>query len=157
LVDSLEEIPEPLDRQRAAALLADKDLVVVVRGDVSACQEVLAALLDEQIPAVIVSPPDVEPRSGVAMMLEVRVAEQDLEPAVYLLQEEWEELLAQDGLHFPSLDDKTAPQEASTATDGPPACPACGSTKPLVEGACPECGLFLGETEDVVDEDEPEG
>jgi hypothetical protein len=46
-----------------------------------------------------------------------------------LLRSDWGELLARDG---------AAPIDLSGD-----ACPACGCTAPLVEGACSDCGLQL--------------
>jgi hypothetical protein len=53
-------------------------------------------------------------------------------------------------LHFASLRDAARPGEAGAFREGAAevnldgdACPACGCTLPLTEGACADCGLQL--------------
>jgi len=62
-------------------------------------------------------------------------------PKVYqLLQNRWSEELAREGL-APVL---AKPPANEAAQRGGVTCPACGTTAPLVDGACSDCGLFLG-------------
>ncbi|MBW2277444.1 MAG: hypothetical protein JRF63_08130 [Deltaproteobacteria bacterium] len=52
------------------------------------------------------------------------------------MRSEWEQELAREGL---------VPIEAEASTaEGAVACPACGTTAPLIDGACSDCGLALG-------------
>lgn len=97
LVQTLDEVPAPLTPDRAQEELKDKELVGIVRGGVSACKEVCEALLSLQIPTIIAPAEEVDPRSGVAMVLDVLVAQEDLENAIGRLTAEWEELLQKDG------------------------------------------------------------
>lgn len=143
LVATLEDIPPPMTPERAAEILTDRELVVVVRGDVASCQDVAQALLECQVPAVIATPEDVDPQSAIAMMLEVLVAEEHVNEAARLLHEDWAAMLDRDGLEFPALEQEEQSQEASEEQEQL-ACPGCGSTEPLQDGQCPECGLFLG-------------
>ncbi len=54
------------------------------------------------------------------------------------MRREWEEDLAQSGLAPVA----TTPP-AGEGADGV-SCPACGTTAPLADGACSDCGLTLG-------------
>ena len=139
LVENIEDIPEPLNEETVAQRLKDKELSAVVRGGVEACKEVHAALLIEQIPAIIRTPEDVEGFSAVAMVLEVVVAKEELERAVHLLQADWHDMMDRDGLEF-----SVAGVGVEADEDEEPPCPGCGSTQPLEDGVCPECGLNLG-------------
>jgi hypothetical protein len=52
-----------------------------------------------------------------------------------LLRSDWEQELARSGLAY------TAPKQG---VEGGVNCPACGTTAPLEDGACSDCGLTLG-------------
>jgi hypothetical protein len=54
-----------------------------------------------------------------------------------LLKEEWEDELKRSGLTPVEMKPKEGNQGGVT-------CPACGTTAPLVNGECSDCGLFLG-------------
>lgn len=140
LVEHIEDIPEPMTEERVAQLMKGHGLVAVVRGSVEACKEVHRALLQEQIPAVVRTPEDAESFAAVAMILEVAVPEEAIERAVELLRADWHEMLSRDGLDFAlgQTADEVGGEEE-------PACPACGCTKPLEDGLCPDCGLNLGD------------
>ncbi|MCU0662091.1 MAG: hypothetical protein MUC50_07165 [Myxococcota bacterium] len=53
-----------------------------------------------------------------------------------MLRSDWENELARSGLS------PVRPKEAKT--QGGVTCPACGTTAPLVDGECSDCGLALG-------------
>jgi hypothetical protein len=53
-----------------------------------------------------------------------------------LLNRQWAEELEKSGLSF-------VPQEYKGDGSGV-TCPACGTTAPLEDGACSDCGLMLG-------------
>lgn len=139
LVDSMEEIPEPLSDEHVAEMLRDRPVLPVVRGGVEACKEIRDALLMEQIPAVIRTPEDMESFAAVAMVLEVAVLEEDLPRSVAALQADWHDMLSRDGLQF-----AVGGISEEVGEDEELACPGCGSTKPLENGECPDCGLNLG-------------
>lgn len=143
LVDSLEDVPEPITEDNAVEYLRGKELAVLVRGDLDSCREVCNALLQEQVPAIIAPYDENVPSARLAMLLDVLVAEEDVERAVTLLQADWHDMLERDGLQWLGVG---APEEEAEE-DGPLACPACGSTAPLVDGCCPDCGLYLGDEE----------
>jgi len=54
----------------------------------------------------------------------------------HLLHSDWERELERSGL-IP-----VAPKQGAM-TEGGVTCPACGTTAPLVDGACSDCGLTL--------------
>lgn len=139
LVERVEDIPEPLTEERLVELLKDRKLVAVVRGGIEACKEVLGALLQEQIPAVIRTPEDTGSFAAVAMVLEVVVPEEEIPRAAEMLQADWHDMLSKDGLDF-----ALAGISREVDEEEEPACPGCGSTEPLEDGVCPECGLNLG-------------
>jgi len=56
------------------------------------------------------------------------------------MRSRWEEELARNGLGFVA----PKPPETAAAAEGGVTCPACGTTAPLVDGACSDCGLMLG-------------
>ncbi len=140
LVETIEEVRGRLTPEKAAELLEGASLRAVVRGDLPACREVQAALLQEDIPALLRVPEDYDPQPGTAAVLEVVVSEASYDAAVTALVEDWHEMLERDGLDWLSaLQDRE---------EDVPACPACGCTDPLVDGSCPDCGLYLGEEPD---------
>lgn len=61
--------------------------------------------------------------------------ESDVPKLAGMLRTEWEDELARDGLGY--VQPKAGPADGVT-------CPACGTTAPLVDGACSDCGLMLG-------------
>ena len=64
------------------------------------------------------------------------VEEADAPKLAGLLRHDWDDALARDGLGF------VQPKATSPQEGGVP-CPACGTTAPLDEGACSDCGLTL--------------
>ncbi len=65
------------------------------------------------------------------------VREQDIGRVQALLREEWDAMLATEGVVSSAAD-----VDLEAGPDEPP-CPACGTAAPLVEGACADCGLQL--------------
>ncbi|MCK9463515.1 MAG: hypothetical protein M0R80_28165 [Proteobacteria bacterium] len=55
------------------------------------------------------------------------------------MQDDWKKELERNGLSCAV----EPPPPAGSARDGV-TCPACGTTAPLVDGACADCGLVLG-------------
>lgn len=68
------------------------------------------------------------------------VEEADIGKFAALMKEQWEVELARNGLAPVRA---KPPSDAANAGDGV-TCPACGTTAPLVAGACSDCGLVLG-------------
>ncbi|MCP4603691.1 MAG: hypothetical protein GY847_24765 [Proteobacteria bacterium] len=57
-----------------------------------------------------------------------------------MMQTQWQDELARNGLAFVA----PKPPQNETEVQNGITCPACGTTAPLVDGACSDCGLFLG-------------
>jgi hypothetical protein len=53
------------------------------------------------------------------------------------MQQRWLDMVAREGTGAPVL-------AAHGDGDGEPPCPACGTAAPPVDGACSDCGLYLG-------------
>jgi hypothetical protein len=64
------------------------------------------------------------------------VEEADAPRLAQLLRSDWEEELARNGLTH------VAPRLGAADANGV-TCPACGTTAPLDDGACSDCGLML--------------
>lgn len=72
---------------------------------------------------------------GCAPKMQLLVAKEDVERVAHLLDQRWKTLLAREGTA--DIDDASAPEGEH------PPCPACGTSAPLVAGACSDCGLQL--------------
>jgi hypothetical protein len=75
--------------------------------------------------------------------MQLLVLEKDVERVQQLLARDWLDAVEREGLV--SLKVGPAPKGDGAPGDGPLACPACGCAAPLKDGACSDCGLFLGE------------
>lgn len=65
--------------------------------------------------------------------MELLVEERDTGLFAAMMQDDWREMLAREGL-----------ATADAGDDASPRCPACGAEGARVDGACPDCGLHLG-------------
>lgn len=75
---------------------------------------------------------------GCAPKMQLLVAPDDVPRVAQLLRDRWNVLLEREGV------EGEGSTLATAAADGEhPACPACGTAAPLVEGACSDCGLQL--------------
>ena len=78
---------------------------------------------------------------GCTPKAQVLVRRDDVPRVMTLLQLDWIEAAEREGTLDPELMAKLRAAQASSDTDPP--CPACGTTAPLVNGACSDCGLQL--------------
>lgn len=142
-----EDLPVHMSDQEIIAAMSEEELVSVFEGPLQALKPVQTRLLEAGIPAALRQGEELKTEMGLFIKLQLVVRKDDLEKVAGLVGEEYRENLRREGL----LDVATSeglehPQsDASEETDGDLACPACGCTDPLVEGECPECGIFLGE------------
>lgn len=137
---SVAEIKRKIDSPRAA--LEGVPKVAVIHAGIAACREIERALLDDGIPCYVEADADEgEPLSvGGAMKVGVIVAESDVPKVGELLKRRFEDLVKKEGVgsfNVAAIDLSAAEIE----------CPACGHKGPLAEGACGDCGLFLGAPE----------
>lgn len=77
---------------------------------------------------------------GCGAKVQVMLHPEDVERAQNLMRNEWLEAVKAEGISLPVMAD--APADANADSDSL-TCPACGTTAPLVEGACSDCGLQL--------------
>ena len=146
------DLPELLSDDEVLAALSEDELVSVARGPVEWCREVQDKLLAERIPAAIRQVDDEVAAAGHMLILQVIIRSDDGLRATAVFDKELRENLGRDGLEWSGMlndprgdqEGEGADEEASEA-EGPMACPACQSTEKLVDGECPDCGLYLGE------------
>jgi hypothetical protein len=141
LVDpaEVEAKKKQLDSPRRA--LENVPKVAVLHAGIAACREIERAILAEGIPCYVEA--DAEEGEALApgaLKVGVIVAEADLPKVGDLLRRRFEDLIAKEGVGSFN----TAAIDLSAAEVQ---CPACGHTGPLDEGACADCGLFLGAPE----------
>jgi hypothetical protein len=144
-VDLVEEadLSEMMTDEEVIASMAEEDLVPIRRGSIEGCREIQAKLLEQRIPAAIHEAQDEVSEAGHFRILQVVVRKDDAEQAVEVLEGDWVRDALQEGLldDMESVRGKVA--EDVDDGDAEPACPACGCTKPLKKGRCPDCGLHL--------------
>ncbi len=126
-----------MDRTAADSLLVDVELVPVLEAVISGARELERQLLARDIPVLLAKPP---PKAccgsgcGCGSKLQLLVREDDVPKVGQLMHGEWLQALEREGLTF---------ELPKAAEEGALACPACGFTGPMVEGACGDCGLQL--------------
>ena len=133
-----------MDRTTADQLLADVELVPALEGVVSAARELERTLLGLEIPVLLAAPPKKACCGGgcaCASKLQLLVRADDVPRVGEFMRREWLEAVAREGVDPSSL--VQLGTAAPGGVEGPLACPACGFTGELVEGACGDCGLQL--------------
>jgi uncharacterized protein YbaR (Trm112 family) len=113
---------------------------VIPQPSLTACRELEAALLDAGIDCythVEEADADVALGSAAALQYAVVFAQDAIEDAKAAMKERFQEMVESEG--FGQLQTDPIDLEAEEVT-----CPACGTTGPLSDGECAECGLFLG-------------
>jgi hypothetical protein len=120
-------------------LLEGRKTATIAEAGLSACRELEKELLHAGIPAYTTAVEEEEANLGSAGIMKygVIIAEDDLAQASEALKDRFEALVAREGIG--SLNTEAIDLEASEVT-----CPACGHTGALDDGACADCGLFLG-------------
>jgi hypothetical protein len=115
------------------ALLADAELVPVMKAPLADLKKLRARCLEAGLP-VAMGCPDGKSCGTTTHLL---VREEDIPKVAALLRTDWQAMVAREGtaavvdLSVPVGDDEELP------------CPACGTQAPLVAGACSDCGLVL--------------
>jgi hypothetical protein len=82
---------------------------------------------------------------GCAPKMQLLVAPDDVPRVAVLLRDRWNSMLAREGVGSEDGEELNAGLAVASANSESehPACPACGTAAPLVEGACSDCGLQL--------------
>lgn len=125
-----------MTKEEALRQLEEAEVVPCVSANIADIKEVLDACLAADIPAVLDRQEDCKAHGHPCLpRIDLCVRIEDLPKVMVMMRERWQNLLDQEG----TLPDRGV---ASAEGDDPP-CPACGTVAPLVNGACPECGLQL--------------
>jgi hypothetical protein len=128
-----------MDRTAADSMLADTDLIPVLEAQVSGAKELERQLLANDIPVLLAKPP---PKAccggscGCGSKLQLLVREADVPKVGQFMQSEWVRALEREGMGGGLV-------QLGVEVEGPLACPACGFTGAMVDGACGDCGLQL--------------
>jgi hypothetical protein len=120
--------------------LEGKETIVVPQVNLASCRELEKLITAAGYPCFtqsVEADADVALGSSAAMMYGVVVAAADVDAIRAHLKGNLEATLAKQGLG-------ALQTEAIVVDSGSVKCPACGHEGPLVEGACGDCGLFLG-------------
>ncbi len=115
-------------------LSAEEEVVPVVQGNLSALRTMRERCLGAEIAAAILSVDDECGSKSCAPQLVLCIREQDIDKFRALSMQQFAEMVEREG---------TA-EGLTEATEGEELpCPGCGTTAPLVAGACSDCGLVL--------------
>ncbi|MBI1946686.1 MAG: hypothetical protein HYS27_13390 [Deltaproteobacteria bacterium] len=115
--------------------------IALVHAGLPACREIERALLADGVPCLVEAEAEEgEPLAAGAVKVGVIIAQADLQRAGELLRRRFEQLIAKEGVGSFNT-------EAIDLAAAEVQCPACGHTGALSEGACADCGLFLGAPE----------
>lgn len=137
--DQIADSKRKIDSPRAA--LEGVPVVAVVHAGIAACREFERAILEAGIPCYVeAAAEEGDPMAPGAMKVGVFVAEADLPKVGDLMQRRFADLVAKEGVG--SFNSTAIDLSASEIE-----CPACGHKGALADGACSDCGLFLGAPE----------
>lgn len=126
-----------MDRREAETVLADAELIPCTRTSIPEAKRLLDELLEEDIPATLGADASCK-TGGCAPTANVLVRAEDRDRVVAFFQRRWSSLLENEGVA-----QAFAAGGRELGDDEEPPCPACGAQAPLVDGACPDCGLQL--------------
>ena len=122
----------------AEAALEDVEVIPLFEAPLQEAKRIQERCLEIDVPALLGS--DGHCKKGCAPRAQILVREQDALRVVTLLREEWADLALREGTITPQARSGSA---GAAEGEGDPPCPACGCARPLVEGACADCGLVL--------------
>ena len=135
-----------MDAEEVELELADAELVTCLQAPIGEAKQLRDECLAADIPVLLDRGACCGTGGcGCAPKLELRARPGDLPRVTRLLQERWRQMMLREGTVSPDdlivpIMPMAAPPEAEGG-DAP--CPACGTTAPLVSGACSDCGLQL--------------
>lgn len=138
LVDELPALSDYATAEGMAALLADRELAVVMTGVHVEMQRAQRLLAGERIASVIAPEEEGDVEPGLHTRFRLLVDADAIEETAAVFRRLWRQHIDLEGI---------AGAERSMVADT--ACPACGSDVPSSAPECPECGLFLGESAEV--------
>lgn len=120
-------------------VLTNAAFVAVIEASIVDAKRLIERFQELDIPARL--GPQCCGSGGCTPKAQVLVSKEDVPRAVELLQGDWIEAMKREGTLDLSLIDKL--RAAQSDPDAEPPCPACGTSAPLVNGACSDCGLQL--------------
>jgi hypothetical protein len=120
--------------------LSGTDMVPAVEAEIPQARRIVERCREEGIHALLGRTATCS-TGGCKPKVQVMVRRADVPRVVGLLQRDWLEDAAREG----TLDEEYLGKLRAARADpsGEPACPACGTAAPLVDGACSDCGLRL--------------
>ena len=124
-----------MNKEQALSLLEDAEVVPVLSAGVMDAKEIMDACLSKDIPVFLAKPEGCGHGHSCSPKVEICARPEDVPSILRMMHERWNALLEQEG----TLEGL---QDGGAVGDEPP-CPACGTSAPLQEGACGECGLVL--------------
>jgi hypothetical protein len=135
-----------MNQDDALDALEDAEVVTCLTAAIPDAKEVLAACLEEEIPALLDRGECCSKAGcGCAPKLDLLVRPEDVPRVARLLQRRWHGMLSREGtVETWGPAEPTAGANAEPTSDAEPPCPACGHSGPLADGACAGCGLHLG-------------
>jgi hypothetical protein len=150
-----QELPPKLTDEQVVAAMAEEELASIAEGTLQGLKPVQDQLIESGIPAALRKSDEMMTEAGLFLRLELVVRKSDAEQASSRVRQALQGEVSEEMLDGIAELQQVAAQgepeegaeEGAEEAEGAPACPACGSTEPLVDGECPECGLFLGTEE----------
>jgi hypothetical protein len=131
-----------MDRSAAEAALSDAEVVPYREGPIAAVKELERACLSLEIPVLLAKGPPKACCSGggcaCGSKIQLLAREEDIPRIEEHFRAQWLELAKETAGELVQL---KAAEEVPEGAE--PACPACGTAAPLVDGACSDCGLQL--------------
>ena len=141
LVDEATAAAAAAKKADPRAALEGVPKIALVHAGLPACREIERALLAEGIPCLVEAEAEEgEPLAAGAVKVGVIIAQSDLPRAGDLLRRRFEKLIEKEGVG--SFNTEAVDLSAAEVQ-----CPACGHSGALIQGACCDCGLFLGAPE----------
>jgi hypothetical protein len=129
-----------MNAEDAEAALAEVDLVPCLQGPLNDVKELRDACLAAEIPVALGRDAGCCGKGGggcgCGPKLQLLARAEDVPNVAKLMQTRWREMAWNEG----TVD---ADHPAVASPDGDPPCPACGTSAPLANGACGDCGLQL--------------
>ena len=127
-----------MDVDEVDRILEDAELVACLQAPLSDAKQLRDACLAADIPVVLDRGACCGSSGcGCAPKLELYARPEDAPRVARLVQDRWRELALREG----TITDEHPSVATTDAGDRP--CPACGTTAPLADGACSDCGLQL--------------
>jgi hypothetical protein len=127
-----------MDDAQAEALLADQETVPCLQAPLQEAKELRQACLAADIPVLLARAACCGSSGcGCAPKIALHARAGDVPLVARLLHGRWREMALREG----TIGEEHASVAAPATSE--PACPACGTAAPLVEGACADCGLQL--------------